>query len=178
MTQDPEDTFPDDPIEGAVGGPSGEGGPKLDEDAAWRSIVDHYGDRPDLSDLPAPEPDERPDEKPRFTVFDRRWEPEPPSPDASSTDALNTEASWDDEGHFIPPTPPPIPKLEPRRKLAWIGLFGSPFLLLLAVVFGWSYPGWVAFFLVMGFIGGFGYLVATMPRRPGEDGSGDNGAVV
>jgi hypothetical protein len=32
--------------------------------------------------------------------------------------------------------------------------------------------------LATAFIGGFVYLVATMPRSRGEDGSGDDGAVV
>ena len=166
MTQNPDGNNPEDNPEGAAS----EGGRKLDEDAAWRSIIEHYGDRADISDLPPeePSPPVEPVETPRFTVFERRWEPEP----------LNTEATWDNEGHFVPPVPPPIPKLEPRRKLAWIGLFGAPLLMLVAVVFGWSYPSWVGFLLIAGFLGGFGYLVATMPQTRGEDGSGDNGAVV
>jgi len=174
MTQNPDGTNPEDIPEG---GPA-EVGPKLDEDAAWRSIVEHYGDRVDLSDIEpspaepaapaAPATPTEPPEEPRFTVFERRWEPEP----------LNTDATWDDEGHFVPPVPPPLPKLEPRRRLAWAGLFGSPLLMLVAVVFGWQFPNWLSFVLVGGFLGGFGYLIATMPRTRGEDGSGDNGAVV
>lgn len=163
MTQNPDATNPDDPPEG---------GRKVDEDAAWRAIIEHYGDRADVSDLPPDAPVESDQiraepEEPRFTVFERRWE-----------EPLNTDATWDDEGHFIPPDPPPLPKLEPRRKLAWIGLFGAPAMMLVAVVFGWRYPGWVSFFLFAGFLGGFGYLVGTMPRTPGGDGSGDDGAVV
>ncbi|HZJ06963.1 MAG TPA: hypothetical protein VFD59_16030, partial [Nocardioidaceae bacterium] len=83
-----------------------------------------------------------------------------------------------DEGHFVPPEPPPLPPIDPRRKLAWIGLFGAPVLMLTAVVLGWGYPGWVTATLVTGFVGGFGYLVATMPRRRPDDWSGDDGAVV
>ena len=167
MTHDPDGTNPDDPHEGAPGG-SGEFGPKLDEDAAWRSIIEHYGDRPVLDDPPPVAPPAEPEAQPRFAVFERRWTPEP----------LNSEATWDDEGHFVPPEPPPLPRLEPRRKLAWIGLFGAPLMMLVAVVFGWHYPGWLSFLLVSGFVGGFGYLVATMPRNRDDDGSGDNGAIV
>jgi hypothetical protein len=50
--------------------------------------------------------------------------------------------------------------------------------MLLAVVLGWTMPGWLGFLLVAGFLGGFGFLVATMPRSRGEDGDGDDGAVV
>lgn len=167
MTHDPDGTSPEDPQQGP-GGP-GEGNRKLDEDAAWRAIVENYGEEP--ADPPLDPPTEqappREDEQPRFSVFDRRWD-----------EPMNTEATWEDEGHFVPPDPPPLPKLEPRRKLAWIGLFGPPVLMLVAVVFGWQYPGWLSFLLVAGFLGGFGYLVATMPRSRGEDGSGDDGAVV
>ena len=86
--------------------------------------------------------------------------------------------SADDEGHFVPPPPPPLPVLEPRRKLAWFGLFGAPTLMLLAVIFGWTLPGWVGSLLVGSFVGGFVYLVATMQRRRPGDWSGDDGAVV
>jgi hypothetical protein len=172
MTHEPDGNTPEDPNEGTTGG-SGEVGRKLDEDAAWRAIIENYGDEPSVDDLPpleppgAPEPKPAEPEPPRFKLFDRQW-----------TGPAETEATWDDEGHFVPPEPPPMPKLEPRRKLAWIGLFGAPVLMLVAVVFGWSFPGWLSFLLVAGFLGGFGYLVATMPRGRGEDGSGDNGAIV
>lgn len=105
-------------------------------------------------------------------------DPSPPVRDPRFRDTLDSDATWNDEGHFVPPVPPPPPPLEPRRKLAWMGLFGFPALMLAAVLFGWRLPDWVELGLVVGFTAGFGYLVATMPRgRPG-DGSGDNGAVV
>ena len=167
MTHDPDGTTPEDPQEGNPGGP-GEGDRKLDEDAAWRAIVENYGEEPtDPPAAPVEPPGDDVAAAPRFGVFERRWE-----------EPLNSEATWEDEGHFVPPEPGPFPKLEPRRRLAWTGLFGPPVLMLVAVVFGWQYPGWLSFLLVAGFLGGFGYLVATMPRSRGEDGSGDDGAVV
>jgi len=166
MTQDPDGTNPDDPGEG----PTSDGGRKLDEDAAWLEIVEHYGDRANLGDdtPPVAEPSARVEsvETPP-AVVEPRWQ-----------DPLDTEATWNEEGHFVPPVPPPLPPLEPRRKFAWIGLFGSPVLMLAAVVFGFRYPGWVIGALVIGFVGGFGYLVATMPRNRPDGWSGDDGAVV
>ena len=42
----------------------------------------------------------------------------------------------------------------------------SPFLLLVATVLRISLPTIVAWLLVAAFLGGFGYLVAQMPRGP------------
>ena len=46
--------------------------------------------------------------------------------------------------------------------------------LLVALVFGIYFPGWLSLILVGGFVGGFVYLVSTMPsgpRDPGDDGA-------
>ncbi len=71
-----------------------------------------------------------------------------------------------------------MPVLDPRRRAAWAGLFGSPFLMLVAVVLGWRLPGWLMLGLAGAFVGGFVYLIATMPNRRPGDGSGSDGAVV
>ena len=91
-------------------------------------------------------------------------------------DPLDSEATWEDEGHFVPPPPPPLPQVEPRRRLAWAALLGTPLIALLLVGAGIRVAGWMAFLLVVGFIGGFGYLVATMRSGPPDDWSGDDGA--
>ena len=182
MTQQPDDRNPEDSSGGSEGAQQG---PRLDEDAAWAEIVAHYGDRPEMGsdtpeaavtdepapDDPAPGPSDR-------GLFDRSYLDAQLARQARDTPELNSAATWDNEGHFVPPTPPPLPSLEPRRKAAWIGLFGSPLLMLLGIVFGWTYPTWLSFLLVLAFVGGFGYLVATMPRGRGDGWSGDDGAVV
>ena len=48
--------------------------------------------------------------------------------------------------------------------------------MLAAVVLGWVLPDWVSMLLVASFVGGFVFLVATMPRERRDD--GDDGAVV
>jgi hypothetical protein len=170
MTHHPDDHQPPEDAAGDLG----EGRPKLDEDAAWREIIEHYGERPEMGeDVPPVAPPEtyRVVEPVETNVFDR-----------SFLDSLNTEATWDDEGHFVPPEPPPLPRLETPRKLAWIGFFGAPAAMVLGVVFhqlfGWYFPTWAGPVLIAAFLGGFGYLVATMPRHRYDDGSGDDGAVV
>ena len=64
----------------------------------------------------------------------------------------------------MPPTPPPLPRLSPDRLLAWVGLFGSPTILLICLVLSIRLMPWMAYLLVASFIGGFAYLVVKMPR--------------
>jgi hypothetical protein len=114
------------------------------EDAAWAEIIANYGDRPVLDpppEPPAPEP-----------------EPEP-YPELAPTEA------WQEE-RFVPPPPPPLPRLPMDRLLAWSGVFLSPLILLVTTVLRLHLPSLLAWTLVLGFLGGFGYLVAQMPRGP------------
>lgn len=169
MTHQPDDRTPEDRSGGTEDGQH-----PLDEDAAWLEIVANYGDRPEMG----PEPS---DEKPvSATLFDRTYLDAQLRRAERDRDDLAGDGPvpWDDEGHYVPPPPPPLPALEPRRKAAWIGLFGSPLAMLLGIVLGWTYPTWVSFLLVVAFVGGFGYLVATMPHGRGDDWTGDDGAVV
>jgi hypothetical protein len=85
----------------------------------------------------------------------------------------------DDEEHFIPPAPPPLPKLDPMAKGAWVGLFGGPGYLMVATIAGWSVSGLAAFCAVAAFVAGFAVLVLRMhDPGPGGPDDGDNGAVV
>jgi hypothetical protein len=86
-------------------------------------------------------------------------------------------APEDDEEHYIPPTPPPLPKLDPITKGAWVALFGGPAYLVIATAVDWSVPGIAAFFAVAAFVTGFAVLVLRMnePGPGGPDG-GDDGA--
>jgi hypothetical protein len=85
----------------------------------------------------------------------------------------------DDEEHFIPPAPPPLPKLDALAKGAWVALFGGPGYLIVATVAGWSVPGIAAFCAVAAFVTGFAILVLRMTEPgPGGPDDGDDGAVV
>jgi len=88
-------------------------------------------------------------------------------------------APADDEGHFIPPAPPPLPKLDPVTKGAWAALFGGPGYLIVATAAGWSVSGLAAFCAVAAFVAGFAILVLRMHEPgPGGPDDGDDGAVV
>jgi hypothetical protein len=84
----------------------------------------------------------------------------------------------DDDDHFVPPEPPPMPRLDPVTKGAWVALFGGPAYLLIAVMLGWQVPSLVAFAAVACFVGGFATLVVRMGDRPPRDSGPDDGAVV
>jgi hypothetical protein len=88
-------------------------------------------------------------------------------------------APEDDGGHFVPPPPLPLPKLDPVTKGAWAALFGGPGYLIVATAAGWSVPGIAAFCAVAAFVTGFAILVLRM-NEPGSGGpdDGDDGAVV
>jgi hypothetical protein len=85
----------------------------------------------------------------------------------------------EDEEHFVPPAPPPLPKLDPVAKGAWVALFGGPVYLMVATAAGWSVSGLAAFCAVAAFVAGFAILVLRMHEPgPGGPDDGDDGAVV
>ncbi|MDF3147344.1 MULTISPECIES: hypothetical protein [unclassified Streptomyces] len=84
----------------------------------------------------------------------------------------------DDEGHFVPPEPPPLPPADPTAKFAWLAVIGGPILLLLAVLLSWDMTWWLATLGIGGFLGGFATLVMRM-KTDDEDGDDPGrGAVV
>ncbi|MCW2893488.1 MAG: hypothetical protein JWO75_2977 [Actinomycetia bacterium] len=81
--------------------------------------------------------------------------------------------------HFVPPVPPPLPRLDPVTKGAWVALFGGPLYLLISTAIGATISGLAAFLAVAAFVGGFVILVLRMDNgRPPDSGSDDDGAVV
>jgi hypothetical protein len=129
-----------------------------DEDALWRSIIDNYGERPTIDEQEIEVP-------PSLRDLDapRRVAEEDPEPRAA-----------EHEEHYVPPAPPPLPKPPPARLLAWVGLFGVPALVLVALVAGLDLAPWMGLILMVWFVGGFVYLVASM--RPGPSDDYDDGA--
>ncbi len=136
-----------------------------DIDAEFARIVEEYGDEPheEVKDEPQvpPTPEALTD---RFRA--RGW-----------SDPLNTEATWEDEGHFVPPEPPPLDVPEPRRLVAWLGVLGAPLVMIALVLLQVTPAAWLSFLLVAAFVAGFVALVATM-RRDDDHWPGDDGAVL
>ncbi len=178
MTADrPDPSKPEEPDRG------------LDVDAAFAEIVAHWV--PSVAE-PSTDPDTEGagaadgDEDGADPAGDLAVDPEPDRADPGEQDRLRTlfQPTWSDplptppeeDTRWEPPPPPPIPRPEPRRGLAWLCLFGTPVLALLLLILGVVVPGWATFLMVVAFVGGFGYLVATMAPAPSDPWSGDDGA--
>ena len=84
----------------------------------------------------------------------------------------------DDDERYVPPVPPPLPRLDPASKLAWAALFGGPGYLLVSVIAGWQISSLAGFVAVAAFVGGFATLIMRMGDRPPGDSGPDDGAVV
>ncbi|WP_435970556.1 hypothetical protein [Streptomyces sp. Qhu_M48] len=85
-----------------------------------------------------------------------------------------------EEGHFVPPEPPPLPEADVTTKFAWLAVIGGPVLMLLAVLLRWDMTWWLTTLCVGGFLGGFATLVGRMKHDDDDDGFDDpgRGAVV
>ncbi|MDG4863981.1 hypothetical protein P8605_38165 [Streptomyces sp. T-3] len=183
---------------------AGEGsGKPIDEDAAWAAIVAGYGDEPvdppgakpfksveDLAGLVAeangvkeavddPKPESTPDEDaPKSVAGSITFAPGVGPRDYEAPEASDDDLGPDDEGHFVPPEPPPLPAADATAKFAWLAVIGGPVLLLLAVLLGWQMTWWLTTLGIGGFVGGFATLVMRMQGDDEEDDDPGRGAVV
>ncbi|MFJ5830243.1 hypothetical protein [Streptomyces sp. NPDC093089] len=85
-----------------------------------------------------------------------------------------------DEGHFVPPEPPPLPETDVTTRFAWLAVVGGPVLMLVAVLLRWDMTWWLTTLCIGGFLGGFATLVGRMKHDDDDDGFDDpgRGAVV
>ncbi|MCB8906610.1 MULTISPECIES: hypothetical protein [unclassified Streptomyces] len=85
-----------------------------------------------------------------------------------------------DEGHFVPPEPPPLPEADVTTRFAWLAVVGGPVLMLVAVLLSWDMTWWLTTLCIGGFLGGFATLVGRMKHDDDDDGFDDpgRGAVV
>ncbi|WP_329299215.1 hypothetical protein OG410_12665 [Streptomyces sp. NBC_00659] len=204
----------------------------FDEEAAWKSIVEGYGEEPpdppgsrpfrSVEDLALPEPGPDTDSGTDGgggggSTGDGEGDDAPapgagPEPEASTGDLTSpgdlpsvvkplgssiafapgvggprdyrapepSEGDFDedDEGHFVPPEPPPLPAADTTAKFAWLGVLGGPALLLLAVLFGWDMTWWLTSLGIGGFLGGFATLVTRMKDDDEDHEDPGRGAVV
>lgn len=133
--------------------PQAEARARAREDAIWRDIVAHYGDTPEVPEEPPAQP---------FGMSAPAPLPPPPDPEPH----MEYDPATDEE-RFVPGDPGPHPRPTPPKAIAWAGVAVVPLVLLVCVVSGWAPPQWADVLLLAWFVGGFGYLVATMSR--GED---------
>ncbi|MFF8282613.1 hypothetical protein ACF1DY_19370 [Streptomyces albus] len=157
-------------------GKGGEGASSLppEEEAAWKAIVAAYGEEPSLPETgrpagsdeggtlttPRPGPDGEPPVR-SFTVYSAGTGPRDWSPSTAG------EGDEDDEGHFEPPEPPPLPQTDTTTKFAWLAAVGGPLLLLGAILLQADLTWWIVTLGVGGFLGGFATLLTRL--RDGRD---------
>lgn len=179
-----------------------EQGVPFDEDAAWAAIVAGYGEEPpdppgakpfkSVEDLALLEPETNEEGGGVQTEAPRKAEEKPAKPlggsvsfapgvggprDYSVREPSEDDLDETDEGHFVPPEPPPLPDADVTSKFAWLGVLGGPLLLLLAILLGWEMTWWLTTLCIGGFLGGFATLVMRM-RTDDEDDDPGRGAVV
>ncbi|MET7987628.1 MULTISPECIES: hypothetical protein [unclassified Streptomyces] len=98
--------------------------------------------------------------------------------DYRAAESSEDDFDEDDEGHFVPPEPPPLPAADTTAKFAWLGVLGGPALLLLAVLLGWDMTWWLTTLGIGGFLGGFATLVTRMKDDDEDRDDPGRGAVV
>jgi hypothetical protein len=185
--------------------PEEQGAIPVDEDAAWAQIVAGYGEEPpdppgakpfkSVEDLALLDPEtnatpspgkDGPDEKPgkdakgalgSSVSFAPGVGGAPGPRDHSVAEPSESDFDEDDEGHFVPPEPPPLPETDVTARFAWLAVIGGPVLLLVSVLLGWSMTWWLTTVCVGGFLGGFATLVARMKSDEDDEDPG-RGAVV
>ncbi|MEU7277662.1 hypothetical protein AB0A69_02530 [Streptomyces sp. NPDC045431] len=178
----------------------------FDEEAAWAAIVAGYGEEPAdppgvkpftfkaVEDLALPEGDVNGDlEDGGVETRDAGGASDRPlgssvvfAPgvggggprDYELPEAKEDDLDASDEGHFVPPEPPPLPEADTTAKFAWLGVVGGPVLMLVAVLLQWDMTWWLTTLCVGGFVGGFLTLVARMRHGDEEDDDPGRGAVV
>jgi hypothetical protein len=151
-----------------------------DEEKAWRDLVARFDGQPEDQPSTAPWPER---ENLRTSLDGKPPPAQPESDDPPArpvpSDPSDSADLAEDEDHFVPPAPPPLPRLEPVLKGAWLALFGGPAYLLVATAAGWTVPGWAAFCAMAAFVSGFVVLVLHLGDDHRDNGSGsDDGAVV
>ncbi|MFJ1698560.1 hypothetical protein ACIOHC_26120 [Streptomyces sp. NPDC088252] len=186
--------------------PDADGGrpadPSADEDAAWQAIVAGYGEEPpdppgakpfrSIEDLALLEDDQsgvldpdkgigkktpRPPEKPLGSTI--VFAPGVAGPrDYEVAEPKDSDLDDSDEGHFVPPEPPPLPEADVTAKFAWLAVVGGPVLMLVAVLLRWEMTWWLTTVCIGGFLGGFVTLVARMDDGDEDDDDPGRGAVV
>lgn len=149
---------------------------QAEQDAIFAALVAQFDDPVDLTnpDWPEVENVRAREELKGFTPQER------PRPAAqSAAGPRDYELAVDpDEGHFVPPEPPPLPPADTTAKFAWLAVLGGPALLIFDALVWHEVAGWPAWVGLAAFLGGFATLVARMKDRDPDEPEDPNGGAV
>ncbi|MFL6238044.1 MAG: hypothetical protein ACJ735_00935 [Actinomycetes bacterium] len=142
------------------------------EDEKWASIVASLQSTPTTDDAPWPAIEDE--------VTDREVDrAEPRAADDAPAYRSRPEISDDDdEDHFVPPDPAPLPPANPVTKYGWTALLGGIVLLVVPALFGHAIGSSLLAIAIIAIIGGFLTLVLRLKDGPPDDTGPDDGAVV
>ncbi|MER5642278.1 hypothetical protein ABT095_35715 [Kitasatospora sp. NPDC002227] len=152
-------------------------GSQAEQDAIFAALVAQFDDPVDLTDPEWPEVE-------NLRARSERPEPDPlaefaPQPRPRPAGPRDYEPAEDaDEGHFVPPEPPPLPPADTTAKFAWLAVLGGPALLLFDALFWREISGWPAWVGVSAFLGGFVTLVVRMKDHDEDEPHDPNGGAV
>ncbi|SDN70382.1 hypothetical protein [Actinacidiphila guanduensis] len=165
-----------------------EGAAPLDEDAAWAALVAGFDAEPDPGAAASwPEAENVPEGDAEVKEPPSAKNPAAVAPPPTRSIVIhpviagprNYELEDDEEdAHFVPPEPPPLPDADLTTKFAWIAVLGGPLLLFAFVLLQLDLAWWVILVGVGGFLGGFATLVARMRTGEDDDDLPGGGAVV
>lgn len=152
-------------------------GSQAEQDAIFAALVAQFDDPVDLNrpDWPEIENLRARNDRAGLTPEPR---PRPPVGPPAEGHRVWTPAEDPDEGHYVPPEPPPLPRGDTTAKFAWIAVLGGPALLLFDAFFWREIAGWPAWVGLSAFLGGFATLVARMKDRDEDEPPDPHGGAV
>ncbi|WP_457032218.1 hypothetical protein [Kitasatospora sp. P5_F3] len=159
------------------------GGSQAEQDAIFAALVAQFDDPVDLNNPEWPEIENLRAKEvrraPKGELDDFAPQPRPrPAAGAGGDPRAYVAAEDPDEGHFVPPEPPPLPPMDTTARFAWLAVLGGPALLLFDVLVWREVSGWPAWVGVSAFLGGFVTLVARMKDRDEDEPEDPHGGAV
>ncbi|WP_371496596.1 hypothetical protein OG871_11605 [Kitasatospora sp. NBC_00374] len=158
------------------------GGSQAEQDAIFAALVAQFDDPVDLTDPQWPEIENLRATKESAApggdpaLADLAPRPRPRGGGPGPRDYVAAEDQ--DEGHFVPPEPPPLPPADTTARFAWLAVLGGPALLLFDALVWREVSGWPAWVGVSAFLGGFATLVARMKAGDDDEPEDPNGGAV
>jgi hypothetical protein len=138
------------------------------EDERWASIVASLQSTPAAIEPPWPE------------IEGYTSTPEVPATDhvGRTDEAYDDEVYDEDDDHFVPPDPAPLPPTHPVTKYGWTALLCGLVVLVVPALFGHAIGSTLLMLSILAIIGGFLTLVLRLKDGPPTDSGPDDGAVV
>ncbi|MFE0647680.1 hypothetical protein ACFVZH_03685 [Streptomyces sp. NPDC059534] len=169
----------------AAAGETRKPAPTVGEGTPWKPRPVAPEPRPDASGESGTDEDEEPEAGPERPALGSSIVFAPGVRPAGPRDYAPAEPDdgpgGSDEGHFVPPEPPPLPEADVTTRFAWLAVVGGPVLMLVAVLLQWDMTWWLTTLCIGGFLGGFATLVGRMKHDDDDDDGFDDpgrGAVV